>query len=82
MTENQQKIADKVKSVIADRLGVDLEDVKPEANLEVDLGADSLDKVDVMVEIEREFTISIPDDKAENFKTVQDFVDYVVDVKG
>lgn len=82
MTENQQKIADKVKSVIADRLGVDLEDVKPEANLEVDLGADSLDKVDVVVEVEREFTISIPDDKAETFSTVKDYVDYVVDVKG
>ena len=59
------EIESKVKAIIVDKLGVDEADVNPEASFTNDLGADSLDTVELIMEFEKEFGISIPDDKAE-----------------
>lgn len=82
MTEVQLELQKKVRKAIAEKLGVDFAEAHNEANLFDDLGADSLDKVDVIMEVERSLTISIPDDKAEAMNTVGDIVDYVLDIKG
>ena len=68
---------DKVKDVIIDKLGVDEESIKPEAHFVNDLGADSLDTVELIMEFEEEFGIEIPDDDAENITTVGSAVEYV-----
>ncbi len=60
------EIAQKVKSIIIDKLGVEESEVTPEASFTNDLGADSLDTVELIMEFEKEFNISIPDDQAEN----------------
>lgn len=70
-------IESKVKAIIVDKLGVDEADVKPEASFTNDLGADSLDTVELIMEFEKEFGISIPDDKAETIQTVQDAINYI-----
>lgn len=67
----------KVKSIIVDKLGVDEGEVTPEANFTNDLGADSLDTVELIMEFEKEFDISIPDEDAENIATVADAIAYV-----
>jgi len=64
------EIAQKVKSIIIDKLGVEESEVTPEASFTNDLGADSLDTVELIMEFEKEFNISIPDDQAENISTV------------
>ena len=64
------EIESKVKAIIVDKLGVDEAEVKPEASFTNDLGADSLDTVELIMEFEKEFGISIPDDKAEKIGTV------------
>ena len=69
-------IFDKVKEIIVNELNVDAEKVTLEANLKEDLGADSIDAVEVIMSLEDEFGISISDDAAQNIKTVQDLVDY------
>jgi acyl carrier protein len=71
------EIEAKVKSIIVDKLGVDEAEVKSEASFTNDLGADSLDTVELIMEFEKEFGISIPDDKAETIQTVQDAVNYI-----
>ena len=71
------EIADRVKTIIVDKLGVDEADVKPEASFTNDLGADSLDTVELIMEFEKEFGISIPDDKAEKITTVGDAISYI-----
>ena len=71
------EIEAKVKDIIVDKLGVDEADVKPEASFTNDLGADSLDTVELIMEFEKEFGISIPDDKAEKIATVGDAIDYI-----
>lgn len=71
------EIESKVKAIIVDKLGVDEADVKPEASFTNDLGADSLDTVELIMEFEKEFGISIPDDKAETIQTVQDAINYI-----
>ncbi|NNF34982.1 MAG: acyl carrier protein [Saprospiraceae bacterium] len=71
------EIADKVKQIIIDKLGVDESEVTPEASFTNDLGADSLDTVELIMEFEKEFNISIPDEQAENIQTVGQAVDYV-----
>jgi len=71
------EIADKVKNIIVDKLGVDAGDVKPEASFTNDLGADSLDTVELIMEFEKEFDISIPDDRAEEIQTVGDAISYL-----
>ncbi|KXK27147.1 MAG: acyl carrier protein [Bacteroidetes bacterium OLB12] len=64
------EIAQKVKQIIIDKLGVEESEVTPEASFTNDLGADSLDTVELIMEFEKEFNISIPDDQAENIATV------------
>lgn len=70
-------IASRVKAIIADKLGVDEAEVTPEANFTNDLGADSLDTVELIMEFEKEFNIAIPDDQAEGISTVNDAVKYI-----
>ena len=67
---------DKVKSIIVEKLSCDATDVKPESSF-TDLGADSLDSVELIMGFEEEFNIEIPDDDAEKIKTVQDVIDYI-----
>lgn len=71
-------IEEKVVAIIVDKLGVDEADVKPEASFTNDLGADSLDTVELIMEFEKEFGINIPDDKAETIQTVQDAINYIL----
>ena len=71
------EIESKVKAIIVDKLGVDEAEVKPEASFTNDLGADSLDTVELIMEFEKEFNISIPDDQAEKISAVGDAVAYV-----
>ena len=66
-----------VKAIIVDKLGVDESEVKPEATFTNDLGADSLDTVELIMELEKEFNITIPDDQAEKIATVGDAIAYV-----
>ena len=70
-------IANRVKEIIVDKLGVDENEVKPEAGFTTDLGADSLDTVELIMEFEKEFDLEIPDEDAQNIKTVKDAVDYI-----
>ena len=70
-------IEEKVKAIIVDKLGVDETEVKPEASFTNDLGADSLYTVELIMEFEKEFNISIPDDKAEKISTVGDAIAYI-----
>ncbi|MEX0593136.1 MAG: acyl carrier protein [Balneolaceae bacterium] len=72
-----QDVESKVKAIIVDKLGVDESEVKTEANFTNDLGADSLDTVELIMEFEKEFDISIPDEDAENIATVGSAVDYL-----
>lgn len=70
-------IAEKITKIIVDKLGVDESEVTPEANFTGDLGADSLDTVELIMEFEKEFDISIPDEDAESIATVGDAVSYI-----
>jgi acyl carrier protein len=70
-------VAEKVKAIIIDKLGVDESEVTNEANFINDLGADSLDTVELIMEFEKEFDIQIPDDKAEAIATVGDAVSFI-----
>ncbi|PIB34821.1 acyl carrier protein [Reichenbachiella sp. 5M10] len=70
-------IAQKVKSIIIDKLGVEESEVNAEASFTNDLGADSLDTVELIMEFEKEFNISIPDDQAENIGTVGQAISYL-----
>jgi acyl carrier protein len=71
------EILDKIKKIIADQLGIDEDDVVPEASFIDDLGADSLDIVELIMAFEEEFDLEIPDEDAEKIKTVQDVIDYI-----
>lgn len=71
------EIESKVKEIIADKLGVDEADVKPEASFTNDLGADSLDTVELIMEFEKQFGITIPEDKSEKISTVGDAIAYI-----
>jgi len=70
-------IASRVKAIIVDKLGVDESEVTNEASFTNDLGADSLDTVELIMEFEKEFNIAIPDDQAEKIQTVGDAVNYI-----
>ena len=70
-------IESKVKAIIVDKLGVDEAEVNPAASCTNDLGADSLDTVELIMEFEKEFNISIPDDQAEKIGTVGDAIAYI-----
>ena len=71
------EIAAQVKNIIVDKLGVDAEEVTPEKSFTNDLGADSLDTVELIMEFEKEFGISIPDEQAEKISTVGDAIAYI-----
>ena len=70
-------IASRVKAIIGDKLGVDENEVTPEASFTNALGADSLDTVELIMEFEKEFDIQIPDDQAENITTVGQVITYI-----
>ncbi len=70
-------IADQVKEIIKEQLGVEDEEIKPEAKFIEDLGADSLDTVELVMAMEEKFGIEIPDADAEKILTVQDAINYV-----
>jgi acyl carrier protein len=70
-------VADKVKSIIVEQLGVDEEEVTPDASFVDDLGADSLDTVELVMAFEEEFGVEIPDDAAETIVTVGDAIKFL-----
>ncbi|MBR4215390.1 MAG: acyl carrier protein [Bacteroidales bacterium] len=74
MTEDIKK---KVKEIIVEKLGVDENEVTEEASFTNDLGADSLDTVELIMQFEKEFNISIPDDQAEKIATVGEAIEYI-----
>ena len=75
-------VADKVKQIIVEQLGVDEGQVDPTASFVDDLGADSHDIVELVMKFEEDFELDIPDEDAENIKTVKDAVDYIEKKKG
>jgi acyl carrier protein len=70
-------VADRIKKIVAEQLGVDEDQVTPEAAFMDDLGADSLDTVELVMALEEEFDIEISDEDAEKIQTVQDAVNYI-----
>ena len=77
--KDMSDIATRVKSIIVDKLGVDENEVTNEASFTNDLGADSLDTVELIMEFEKEFNIAIPDDQAEKIASVGEAVKYIED---
>lgn len=75
-------IESKVKSIIVEKLGVDEDEIKPEASFTNDLGADSLDTVELIMEFEKEFDMTIPDEEAEQITTVGDAINYLKEKTG
>jgi acyl carrier protein len=73
----REEILDKVKEVIVEQLNVEEDDVNEDASFVDDLGADSLDIVELVMALEEQFSISIPDEEAESIKTVGDAVEYI-----
>ncbi|NJL61119.1 MAG: acyl carrier protein [Methylacidiphilales bacterium] len=74
---SQTEIFEKVKKIVADQLSVEDEKITPQSNFANDLGADSLDTVEMVMALEEEFNIEIPDEAAEKITTVQEAVDYI-----
>jgi acyl carrier protein len=72
-----QAVVQRVSSIVGEQLGVEEADLVPEASLLDDLGADSLDVVELVMALEEEFGIEVPDDDVENIRTIQDIVRYV-----
>jgi len=70
-------VLERLKKIVVEQLGVDEEQVTPEASITDDLGADSLDRVELVMAIEQEFNIEISDEDAEKIETIQDAVNYV-----
>ena len=75
----QEEIFAKVRTIVADQLSVEAAEVKPESNFQNDLGADSLDTVELVMALEEAFDIEIPDEAAEGIATVGDAVKYIVE---
>jgi len=75
-------VEDKIKSIIAEQLGVKVEEVTPQSSFIDDLGADSLDTVEVIMALEEEFNVEIPDEDAEKMTTVGDAIKYIDEKKG
>ena len=71
------QIEAKVRSIVAEQLGVGEDEIKPESSFIEDLGADSLDIVELVMAMEEEFEVEIPDEEAENIKTVGDAINYI-----
>ena len=74
---SSEEIAERIKSIIVEQLGVSMEEVTREASFIEDLGADSLDIVELIMALEEEYDIEIPDEDAEKIQTVQDVISYV-----
>jgi acyl carrier protein len=74
---SQADIFEKVKKIVADQLSVEAETITPKSNFSNDLGADSLDTVELVMALEEEFDIEIPDEAAEKITTVQEAVDFI-----
>ena len=75
--DKQKEIVEKVKQIISEQLGVEEAEVTSSASFTDDLGADSLDQVELVMALEENFDIEIPDDAAEKIRTVQDAIDYI-----
>ncbi len=75
----EKSIEEKVKDIIVEQLGVNPEQVTPQAKFIEDLGADSLDTVELVMAIEEEFNVEVPDEEAEKLQTVGDVVKYIED---
>ncbi len=73
---------ERIKEIIADQLGIDVEQIKPESKFVDDLGADSLDVVELIMAFEEEFDVEIPDEDAEKIQTVGDVINYIKAKKG
>jgi len=76
--DREKQIAEKVKQIIVEQLGVDEGEVTSSASFVDDLGADSLDTVELVMAFEEQFDLEIPDEEAEKIRTVQDAIDYIV----
>jgi acyl carrier protein len=76
--DKEKQIAEQVKQIIVEQLGVEESEVIPGASFVDDLGADSLDQVELTMGLEEKFDVEIPDDDAEKIHTVQDAIDYVL----
>ena len=74
-----EEIAEKVRSIIAEQLGVSLEEVQPKASFIEDLGADSLDIVELIMALEEEYDMEIPDEDAEKIQSVEDVISYITE---
>ncbi len=70
-------VFEKIKGILAEQLGTDAEEMTMETDIAKDLGADSLDVVELLMSIEDEFEVEIPDDEIENIKTIGDLTDYI-----
>jgi len=79
MAVTQEDIFNKVQKIVSEQLSVDSAEVKPEASFSNDLGADSLDTVELVMALEEEFNVEIPDEAAEGITTVQDAVNFIKD---
>jgi acyl carrier protein len=77
VAERNPEIVEKVKQIIAEQLGVDENDISPSSSFVEDLGADSLDTVELVMALEEGFGIEIPDEDAEGIRTVNDAMDYI-----
>lgn len=75
------EVYSRVRKIVSDQLGVEDDKVNPEANFQNDLGADSLDTVELVMAFEEEFDLEIPDEDAERIATVQDAVNYILSKK-
>jgi acyl carrier protein len=82
MAMDMKQLEEKVKDIIVEELGVERDKLKPEASFMEDLGADSLDTVELVMAFEKEFDIDIPDDEAEKLRTVGDAMKYLHDKMG
>ena len=76
---SKEEIFDKLKELVVDQLGVEEDEVTMEASMQDDLGADSLDLVDLVMSVEEEFGVKVADEDLENIKTVGDIVNYIED---
>lgn len=74
---SSEEIAERIKTIIVEQLGVGLDEVTPEASFIEDLGADSLDIVELIMALEEEYDMEIPDEDAEKIQTVEDVISYI-----
>ncbi len=79
---SDKSIEERVKDIIVDQLGVSADQVTPEAKFVEDLGADSLDTVELVMALEEEFDVEVPDDEAEKLQAVKDVVTFITSKKG